>query len=186
MNITNLTTNTVTVTPKAIIYEMQPVNIDNAVFDRIQESDWMEKILQEIHIEESLTEEQSCQLKELLTYNKDISSKDDTDTGHCDKIRHRIDLVNDVPFKQKHRRLPPHMVDEVRQHLEQLLASGVIRKSKSPWSSNVVLVRKKNGKLRMCVDYRMLNKKSVKDAYALPRIEEVFDVLKKEPPSSAS
>jgi hypothetical protein len=69
------------------------------------------------------------------------------------------------------------MIDEVRQHLEQVLSCGIIRKSKSPWASNVVLVRKKNGKLRMCVDYRMLNNKSVKDAYALPKIEEVFDVL---------
>lgn len=69
------------------------------------------------------------------------------------------------------------MIDEVRQHLEQLLASAVIRKSQSPWCSNVVLVRKKNGKLRMCVDYRMLNNRTVKDSYALPRIEEVFDLL---------
>ena len=93
-------------------------------------------------------------------------------------IKHRIDLIDNTPFKQALRRIPPNMIDEVRQHLEQLLSSGVIRKSKSPWSSNVVLVRKKNGKLRMCVDYRMLNSRTVKDSYALPRIEEVFDVLK--------
>ena len=61
--------------------------------------------------------------------------------------------------------------------LMKMLSTGIIRKSKSPWSSNVVLVRKKNGKLRICVDYRMLNKRSVKDAYALPKIEEIFDVL---------
>jgi hypothetical protein len=70
------------------------------------------------------------------------------------------------------------VIEEVRQHKDQLFTSGIIRKSKSPWASNVVLVRKKNGKLRMCVDYRMLNDRSVEDAYALPRIEEVFDILK--------
>ena len=69
------------------------------------------------------------------------------------------------------------MIDEVRQHIEQLLACGVIRPSKSPWTFNVVLVRKKNGKLRMCVDYRMLNQKTVKDSFALPRIDEIFDSL---------
>ena len=87
-----------------------------------------------------------------------------------------IDLIDNTPFKQRHRRIPPGMVDEIRNHLEQLLSAGIIRKSKSPYSSNVVLVRKKNGSLRMCVDYRQLNNFSVKDAYALPRIEEVFDV----------
>lgn len=69
------------------------------------------------------------------------------------------------------------MIDEVRQHIEQLLSCGVIRKSKSPWASNVVLVHKKNGKLRLCVDYRELSSKSVKYAYALPRMDEIFDVL---------
>lgn len=93
-------------------------------------------------------------------------------------MKHRIDLLDETPFKQKHRRIPPARIDKVRAHLEQLLASRVIRKSKSPLCSNVVLVRKQNGKLRMCVDYGMLNQRSIKDAYDLPRIEEVFDVLK--------
>ena len=69
------------------------------------------------------------------------------------------------------------MIEELRHHLDQLRSCGIIRPSKSPWSSPVVLVRKKNGKLRMCVDYRTLNNKTVKDAYALPRIEEIFDCL---------
>ena len=95
-------------------------------------------------------------------------------------IKHRTDLTNEVPFKQPYRRIPPSMIDEVKQHLEQLLASRVMRKSKSPWRSNVVLVRKKNGKLRMCADYRMLNQRSVNYAYALLRTEEVFDILHKQ------
>lgn len=69
------------------------------------------------------------------------------------------------------------MIDEVRNHIEQLLAAGIIRPSKSPFTSNVVLVRKKNGKLRLCVDYRQLNGITVKDSYALPRMEEIFDCL---------
>lgn len=69
------------------------------------------------------------------------------------------------------------MIDEVRKHIEQLLAAGIIRPSKSPYTSNVVLVRKKSGKLRLCVDYRQLNDRTVKDSYALPRMEEIFDNL---------
>ena len=95
----------------------------------------------------------------------------------CNNIKHRIDLVNSVPFKQRHRRIPPAMLDEVRQHIEQLLSTGIIRPSKSPFSSNVVLVRKKSGKLRLCIDYRQLNERTVKDSYALPRMEEIFDSL---------
>ena len=69
------------------------------------------------------------------------------------------------------------MVNEVRDHIQQLLACGTIRPSKSPFASSIVLVRKKNGKLRLCVNYRMLNDRTVKDSYALPRIEEVFNCL---------
>ena len=67
------------------------------------------------------------------------------------------------------------MYDEVREHLKQLLEVGIIRKSKSPFASPVELVRKKNGTLRFCVDYRILNNRMVKDSYALPRIEELMD-----------
>ena len=176
VNVTNLTTNSIVISPKSVLCEIQPVTIDEAVYDKIEDAT-AEQIFEDIQIDPHLSEEQKSKLEDLLKKHKDIFSKDETDIGHCDKIKHRIDLTNEVPFKQPHRRIPPSMIDEVRQHLEQLLASGIIRKSKSPWCSNVVLVRKKNGKLRMCVDYRMLNKRSVKDAYALPRIEEVFDVL---------
>ena len=61
------------------------------------------------------------------------------------------------------------MMDEVRKHIEELFSSGIIKKSKSPWASNVELVRQKNGILKKCVDYRMLNKKPVNDSYALPK-----------------
>jgi hypothetical protein len=139
-------------------------------------------VLDQVHVDNSgtLNDQQKETLMELLQKHRSIFSTSDTDIGQCDKIKHRIDLLPgyETPFKQRHRRIPPMMIEEVRQHLDQLLASGIIRKSKSPWASNVVLVRKKNGKLRMCVDYRMLNDRSVKDAYALPRIEEVFDILK--------
>lgn len=65
------------------------------------------------------------------------------------------------------------MFKEVRDHLQQLLTAGIIKKSKSPFSSNVVLVRRKNGDLRMW----LLNNKTKKDAYTLPRIEEILDSL---------
>ncbi|KAK6190484.1 hypothetical protein SNE40_002346 [Patella caerulea] len=69
------------------------------------------------------------------------------------------------------------MYDEVRNHLQDLLKSGIITKSHSPWSSNIVLCRKKDNSLRMCVDFRQLNRRTIKDAYALPHIDEILDNL---------
>jgi hypothetical protein len=69
------------------------------------------------------------------------------------------------------------MYEEVKNHLQLLLRTGIMRKSHSPWSSNLALVKKKDSSLRICVDYRQLNQKPKKDAYALPRIEESLDCL---------
>ena len=80
-------------------------------------------------------------------------------------------------MKGRSRRIPPAMIDEVRQHLQELSDLGVIRWSESPYASNVVLVKKKEGSLRFCIDLRRLNSVTVRDAYALPRIDDTFDAL---------
>ena len=69
------------------------------------------------------------------------------------------------------------MYEEVRQHLKEMLDAGAIRESSSSFSSNVVLVRKKDGCLRFCIDFRKLNSRTVKDAYMLPRIDSTMDTL---------
>lgn len=78
---------------------------------------------------------------------------------------------------QPYRRIPPSQYELARNHIQQLLQSGIIRESSNPYSSPIVLVLKKDGTLRMCVDYRMLNAKTRKDAFPLPRIEESLDAL---------
>ena len=72
---------------------------------------------------------------------------------------------------------PPNQFEEVKEHLQVLLERGVIRHSQSDYASLVVLVCKKSGALRLCVDYRRLNAKTRKDAYPLPRIDESLDAL---------
>ena len=69
------------------------------------------------------------------------------------------------------------MIDEVRAHLQEMVELGAIRRSCSPFASNVFLVRKKNGSIRFCIDLRRLNSNTVPDAYSLPRIEETLDAL---------
>ncbi|KAK3745520.1 hypothetical protein QZH41_009917, partial [Actinostola sp. cb2023] len=97
------------------------------------------------------------------------------DLGCTSAVKHRIKLNDNIPFKQRHRRIPPAQYEEVRQHLKDMLECGVIRESHSPWSSPVVLVRKRDGSLRFCIDFRKLNARTVKDAYSLPRIDEALE-----------
>ncbi len=91
----------------------------------------------------SLTQEQVDQVNKLLWTYQDTFSKNDFDIGRSTIVQHRIDLTDDIPFKQRHRRIPPSMYEEVRDHLRHLLEGGIIRESNSPWASAVVLVRKK-------------------------------------------
>jgi hypothetical protein len=104
-----------------------------------------------------------------------VFSKNSSDLGKTNLVEHRIVLEDEKPFKQPYRKIPPGMYDEVRRHVKEMLDSGVIRESDSPYSSNVVLVRKKDGSLRFCIDYRVLNSKTRKDAYMLPRFDDVVD-----------
>ncbi|XP_049332090.1 uncharacterized protein LOC111196705 [Astyanax mexicanus] len=107
----------------------------------------------------------------------EVFAHHDLDFGHTNQVKHRIKLSDETPFKQRARPIHPQDFDAVKRHLEELLESGVIRESESSFSSPIVVVRKKNGEVRLCVDYRKLNLQTVKDAYALPHLEETFSVL---------
>ena len=175
ITISNVSTRTVNINPRALLCELQPVSIEETQSPTI--SDAINTLLDFDIEKENLTLREFNKARSLLQEYDDIFSKSDIDVGYTSSVFHRIDLTNNIPFKQKNRRIPPGMYDEVRNHLQQLLSSGMIRKSRSPWSSNVVLCRKKDGKLRMCVDYRQLNQRTVKDNYALPRKDEMLDAL---------
>ena len=83
-------------------------------------------------------------------------------------MKHQIKLEKEEPFKEPYRRIPPGLIQEVREHLEEMLKAEAIRESESPYSSNLVIVRKKDGFIRFCVDFRKLNRRTIKDAYAIP------------------
>ena len=121
-----------------------------------------------------LTEEQKQLVFEMLAQVADVFSQNDLDVGFINLVRHTILLKDTEPFKQRSWRIPPGMFNEVRNHLKQLLDAGIIRKSQSPWAPNIVLVREKNQSLRLCVDFRELNEQTIKDAYALPQIDELL------------
>ena len=123
------------------------------------------------------TQDQCDVMDDVIERYHHIFAVEDLELGHTDLVKHEIKLTNYVPFKEQYRRIPPHQYEEVRKHLDEMLRMGAIRRSNSPWVSAVVLVRKKDGALRFCIDLRKLNERTVKDAYSLPRIEDSLDVL---------
>lgn len=174
VHVTNLSTATATIQPIAILCEIQPVTVEDISTE--VPLDPATAVLDKVEVcTDDLSDDEISQGRQLLEQHRGIFSVRDTDLGHTFLVKHRIELSNDISFKRRCRRIPPFMFEEVRNHLHQLLAAGVIHRSHSPWSSNIVLVRKKNGKLRLCVDYRQLNERTVKDAYSLPRIDEILD-----------
>lgn len=92
-------------------------------------------------------------------------------------IEHHIETGEARPIKQRMRRTPAVFQGEEEGHLDRMLAAGVIQPSTSDWAAAPVLIRKKDGSVRWCVDYRALNKVTVKDTYPLPLIEECLDTL---------
>ncbi|XP_076848812.1 uncharacterized protein LOC143496528 [Brachyhypopomus gauderio] len=116
-------------------------------------------------------------VRSLLCKHAAVFSSFEGDIGCTGLISHDIPLLDDVPIRQRYRRIPPSDYDSVKAHIHQLLESQVIQESCSPYASPIVLVKKKDGSLRMCVDYRQLNNKTRKDAFPLPRIEETLDAL---------
>ncbi|PIK56258.1 hypothetical protein BSL78_06841 [Apostichopus japonicus] len=124
-----------------------------------------------------LTIPQHQQAEELFQRYHHVFASSDEDLGYTDTITHQIKLTDDVPVKQAFRRIPPSQFEEVREHIRKLLEKNVIRPSTSPFASPIVLVRKPDGSLRLCVDYRQLNHKTIKDAYPIPRIDESLDAL---------
>ena len=82
----------------------------------------------------------------------ELFALDDLDLGHTLIVKHKIELDDYKPFKDRYRWILPHQYEEVRKHLNEMLKIGAIRKSNSPWASAVVLIRIKDGSLRFCID----------------------------------
>ncbi|GKV13897.1 hypothetical protein SLEP1_g24858 [Rubroshorea leprosula] len=95
------------------------------------------------------------------------------------EVEFAIDLVPDTgPVSKAPYRMAPAELKELKVQLEELLEKGFIRPSVSPWGAPVLFVKKKDGSMRLCIDYRELNKVTVKNRYPLPRIDDLFDQLK--------
>ena len=125
---------------------------------------------------ENLSPLQQQQLNELFKEFQDVFSQGDNDLGNTPLLEHGIE-THGPPLRQPYRRQNPAVRREEMTQVQQMLSSNVIRPSNSPWASPVVMVRKKDGSLRFCVDFRQLNAATIKDAHPLPRIDDLLDAL---------
>ena len=107
----------------------------------------------------------------------EVFSLFDGDLGFCDVLKYSIPTTTDKPVYLPHRQIPVQLQSEVRKCLDNWLKQGIIRPSKSPYASQVVIVRKKTGKICLCVDFRKLNAISIRDSFPLPRVEEALQAI---------
>ena len=128
-------------------------------------------------ISRGLLQTKYTSFNQLLENHRAAFSQNDRDYGHTTTVTHCIPTGEAYPVKQRHRRIPPHVFQEVKQHVQELVAQGVLKESCSVWASPAVVVMKKDGSVRFCYDYRKLNNVKHRDAYPLPRVEESLDAL---------
>jgi len=123
-----------------------------------------------------LKDEQKKRFTQFLIEFQDVFSEE-VIAGNCKEVEHKITLMDSNPIKQAPRRVPFHFREEVDKIIEDMKQQGVIEESYSPWVSPAVMVKKKDGSIRFCVDYRKLNSVTIKDSFPLPRIDDIFDKL---------
>ena len=126
---------------------------------------------------EGLTEDEKNQALKLLLEEKDVFAASKTDIGHIKDFKLELKLTDDAPVSENYRRIPRHLYDQVKDHINNMLAHGYIRESTSSYASPIVCARKKCGGLRMCVDFRGLNRKTIPDKHPIPRIQDILDDL---------
>ena len=116
-------------------------------------------------------------LRELVKQYRDVFALAKESLGTAVGTEHRIETKDAVSIKIAPYKIAPHKNPAIRAEIQEMLEKGVLVTSKSPFSSPIVMVPKKDGTNRMCIDYRKLNEITVKEAYPLPRIGQTIDAL---------
>ena len=124
-----------------------------------------------------LSDEDREPLKVLLTSYVDVFALDSSELGTTQLVTHSINTGQNKPIKQPVRRMPFALRRKVEELIEEMLSQEVIELSGSPWASPIVLVQKKDGGVRFCVNYHRLNQITKLDEFPLPRIDNTLDLL---------
>lgn len=125
-----------------------------------------------------LSSEQTVEINKLLSEYHEIIPSSETDIGRCDIIKHSINTGNHKAIVTRQWPIPHSTKQVMEEEISKMLKMGVIEPCSSPWHSPSLLVKKKNGSFRYCIDYRAINAITVKDNFPMPRIETVLESLK--------
>ncbi|UYV77573.1 hypothetical protein LAZ67_15001599, partial [Cordylochernes scorpioides] len=128
-------------------------------------------------INPDLSSEERNQVLMLLYEYKEMFAAPDDYKGRTHLVRHKIKTNSDIPIRNNPYRVSLREREIINNQIDKMLKKGIISHSSSPWASPVIIVKKKDGTFRFCVDYRNLNSITVKDQYPLPRIDDCFDSL---------
>ena len=128
-------------------------------------------------VPEELSKEQKQEKRELLEEFRDVFVGKDFRLGSTGVVEHEIH-THGPPIRQPYRRQNPEVRRQEQEQLKEMLEEGIVRPLSSPWASPVVMVKKKDGTLRFCIDFRKLNDVTIKDAHPLPRIDDTLEALK--------
>ena len=138
-----------------------------------------ENVEEEIKIDlEHLDNEKREKVLGMLKEEEEVFAKSKNDIGHIKDFKLKIHLKDEIPVYEPYRKIPKMLYDEVKSHVEDLILNGWVTESFSPYASPMVCARKKGGGLRLCMDYRKLNAKTVQDRQPIPRITDILDNLK--------
>lgn len=135
------------------------------------------KPLEDIHVGTQLSVTEMQSLLSLLNRYRDCFAVNLSELGRTNLTEMVIKLKDDTPVVYNPYRMSLKEKEQLSEIIEDLLMNGIIRESSSSYASPVLLVNKKNGQKRLCIDYRALNRKTLKDKYPLPRIEDKLDCL---------
>ena len=154
---------------------MSVINTNNVLDANSQHANLL---LESIDLSNSnLDGKQQAQLNKLLQDNHDIFALHDDELGQTSLVQHHIDTGNSRPIYRQPYRVSPAVRTSIDNHVQKMLDQGIIQPSVSPWAAPVVLVRKKDGTERFCVDYRQLNKVTQRDSHPIPHVQDTLDCL---------
>ena len=167
--------------------ERQNKNFSNEQFEQSEQiisSD--DEILSDlgIKIDNNLNQDQLTQLKGLIASNRDVFAKTIADLPGTDVHYHKIDTGDAAPKRQRCYKPSPIAKKEIERQTQELLENGIIEPSHSMWQSPCLLVKKKPGEMRMCIDYRQLNSVTKEISFPLPLMTDVFDAMSESQPFS--
>ena len=157
-------------------WEELPYN-DKSMVRMCQSESRLEQLQQQIKISDHCSETERQQLLECLLERSEVFALSDEELGGTDVVEHSIDTFTAKSVKEPPRRLP-YALRKQLEELDKLLKINCIEPASSPYASPLVLVRKPDGNLRVCVDYRNVNKDTILDRYPLPRVDELIDSIR--------